>query len=198
MSVQLRDIADIRLGYHARGRIDPEPFGSHRIIQARDFDQMNRLDVDGIYRFTPETDPARYLISEGDVLLLSRGRDPVAVPVTMPLENTVCASYIFIIRLRSQQFDPRFLAWYLNQKPVQRELLAMSQGSRLQWVPRQALELVKVPVPPGEVQQSIINLDHLVAEERRLMRDLVDVRARLAESVSLEALMPYLRVTEEG
>ena len=96
--VLLAELADIQVGYQHRDRAQPvgsDPAGSHRIVQIKDLDLKGEhlgmvLEAGGaapyvwaedLDRVTPAGGAERYVVSRTDVLFLSRGTRPLAVPV---------------------------------------------------------------------------------------------------------------------
>ncbi len=132
----LRDIAEIQIGYQHRDKGHPITTGStgtHRIIQIKDLDLEEPFKrevigrggsapyvwLDNLYQVTPAGDAERYLVSQGDVLFLSRGQRTYAVPVLQALENTVASYYFYILRPDPDRIDPEYLAWFINQPTAQ-------------------------------------------------------------------------------
>lgn len=50
MKLEIKDIADIQLGYQFRKKIEPVTDGTHAIIQMRDFDDNYKLNKSNLSR----------------------------------------------------------------------------------------------------------------------------------------------------
>jgi hypothetical protein len=188
MKKKVRDIADIQIGYQFRGKVEADPNGTHKVVQIRDFEESLHLNVDGLLRVTPKGDMTRYGVKKGDVLFLSRGHRNYAMPIRDSLENTIAASYFFILRVKIKRVLPEYLAWYLNQAPAQEYLHIMArQGSHMPLIPLSAFSELEVELPDLETQKAIIEIGKLQERETQLMKDLQEKRFQLVTSACLKA-----------
>ena len=120
--MKLKDVAEIQIGYQHRDKSHPittDSASTHRIIQIKDLDLEERFKnevierggsapymwPDNLYQVTPAGDAERYLVSQGDVLFLSRGQRTYAVPILQTLENTVASYYFYILRPDADRVD---------------------------------------------------------------------------------------------
>lgn len=188
MKIKIKDIADIQIGYQFRGKIEVDPNGTHRVIQIRDFDEFQNLLVGGLYKVTPKYDAARYLVNKGDVLFLARGHRNFAIPLKNSLENTIVASYFFILRLKNENILPEYLAWYIKQFSVQAYLHNIARrGTHMPLVPKSAFEDMPIDIPDIATQRTIIELDNLLEKERSLLYKLQDKRTLFVHAICLKA-----------
>ena len=93
----LQELAELRIGYQARTRIEPDSTSPYRIIQLRDVKAT--VDWDTVVHFKPEREPERYLVGDGDVLLSSRGGAHVGLALSGVPANTLASSNFFILRV---------------------------------------------------------------------------------------------------
>lgn len=188
MREKIKDMADIQIGYQFRKKISTERDGSHAIIQMRDFDDNHNLNYKELSRVKPAGMPDKYLVNQNDVLFLSRGHNNFAVTITNPLEDTIAASYFFILKVRSGKVLPEYLAWCINQAPAQAYFHNIARrGSHMPLVPKSAFENLKIHVPDIKTQKSITELNRLLDRENDLLRRLQEKRSRLVKSLSLKA-----------
>ena len=202
--MQLRDIAEIQIGYQHRDKGHPIHMvstGTHRIIQIKDLgleelfkgEGMERggsapcVWLDSLYQVTPAGDAERYLVRQGDVLFLSRGQRTYAVPVLQPLENTVASYYFYILRPAADRVDPAYLAWFINQPTEQACLERLQRGSHIKIIPKSAFETLEVVLPPLATQRTIVELERLRQKEAYTMSRLVQARKRLVNGLALRA-----------
>jgi restriction endonuclease S subunit len=202
--MKLRDIAEIQIGYQHRDKGHPINMGStgtHRIIQIKDLDleEQSRREVigrggsapyvwlDNLYQVTPAGDAGRYLVSQGDVLFLSRGQRTYAVPVLQALENTVASYYFYILRPDADHIAPEYLAWFINQPTAQACLERLQRGSYIKIIPKSAFEELEVVLPPLATQRAIVELERLRQREAYIMSRLVQARKRLVNGLALRA-----------
>lgn len=187
---RLKDIADIQFGYQHRDRDRlsvKEAEGSHAIVQIKDISETGELLTDRFSRITPSGNPNRYLVSEGDVLFLSRGQRGFAIPVREPLKNTVASYYFYILRAQRDRVLPEYLAWFINQPTTQVTLESFQHGSLMKMVPKSAFEELEIYLPPLELQKTITQLDQLRQKEEQTMRCLAEARRRLVDGLTLHA-----------
>ena len=187
MGVPLKKLAQVQIGYQARRRIDPDPKGLCQIVQIKDLDAQGDLCTEGLYRITPESNHARYQVSKGDVLFLSRGSRNFATSVDVNLRNTIAAGYFFILKLNSPTVLPDYPAWYINSAPAQQFIKNVARGTHMPVVPKSALEDLEVDVPSLRTQQTIVELDELSKKERSLLQKLEQRRSELVRAFCLQA-----------
>ena len=188
MKKRIKDIAEIQIGYQFRGRIEADPEGTHRVIQIRDFDALQNLQVAGLCKVLPKYNAERYLVNKRDVLFLSRGHHNYAIPIKVALENTIAASYFFILRIKTEQIIPEYLAWFINQAPAQGYLHNLARrGTHIPVVPKSVFENLKISIPDIETQEKIVRLNSLIEKERNLLSILQQKRTLLTRSVCLKA-----------
>src|SRR6266446_10668160 len=202
--MKLRDIAEIQIGYQHRDKGHPiamNSTGTHWIIQIKDLDLEERFKSeiierggsapyvwpDSLYQVTPAGDAERYLVSQGDVLFLSRGQRTCAVPILQTLENTVASYYFYILRPDADRVDPEYLAWFINQPTTQACLERLQRGSHIKIIPKSAFEELEVVLPPLATQRAIVELERLRQKEAYTMSRLVQARKRLVNGLALRA-----------
>ncbi len=206
--MKLRDIAEIQSGYQHRDKAHPismDSTGTHRIIQIKDLDPEEQfkdevIEHGGIVpyvwagdlnRVTPSGDARRYLVSRGDVLFLSRGQRPCAVPILASLKDTVASYYFYILRPDAARVSSEYLAWFINQSTAQAFLERLQRGSHIQIIPKSAFEELEVIVPPLVTQCAIAKLERLRQKEEHIMSRLVQARRRLVNGLALRAAQEH-------
>lgn len=186
MRTLIRDLADVRSGYQPRDGLDLTPQGTTLVVQTKDIDDDNNhaLLVAQLERASINRDPAPYIIDNGDILFMARGRRRSAtlvegLPGTLP---TIALNYFFIIHVRDSFVDPAFLAWAINEPESQEYLEKVSRGTGMPFVTKQSLLQLELIIPPLEKQVSIGRLTRLARRERTLCRQLEQQRAKLLHS----------------
>jgi restriction endonuclease S subunit len=189
MKQKIKEIAEIQIGYQFRGRIETDPKGTHKVIQIRDFDEFQNLRVADLYKVTLKYDAERYNVNKGDILFLARGHRNYAIPIKDSLEDTIAASYFFILRLRNKNILPGYLAWFIKQAPAQAYLHNIARrGTHMPMVPKSAFEDMPVNIPDIETQKTIIELDNLLVKERSLLSQLQEKRTQFIKAICLKAV----------
>ena len=187
--MKLAEIATVWSGYLSRGRIQASESGSHSLVQARDVN-ANDLSCDTIclIRFTPTLSPSDCVLSSGDILFMARGSRNYAVLLERIPELSLAAGCFFVVRVTSSAVLPGYVAWYINQPPIEHYLLQNTGRSvHMPVVQRAVLENMPIPVPPLETQKQIAALDALCREEQRLLEDLKQKRKILLATACLRA-----------
>ncbi len=187
---ELREIADIRIGYQTRGRIEENLGGDFTIIRPQDFDGAGNLLLDQAMRFSPPSkiDPQKYLITGGDILVQARGQSHLAYMIEEPLENTVAANTFYIIRITEQaKVFPAYLAWWINQPLVQAHFKQERVISTIPFISKTGLAEAPILVPPLKIQEKIIELIRLWQQEQGLIRQLIQKKDILIRAVARNA-----------
>ncbi|MDP1548017.1 MAG: restriction endonuclease subunit S [Anaerolineales bacterium] len=178
MRAQLKRIAEcaeVLPGYALKARAEHEPEGTYQVMMAKHIPDCRpyRYIDEHELRMTPAGSPENYRVQKGDVLFISRGvRNCAAVIESVP-EKTIASATFYILRVYPT-VDPSYLAWCLNQPPIQAQIGQIRTGAGTPIVQRNALGDVQIPVPPLEEQKRLVELGALMAEELRLRKRLVE------------------------
>ena len=175
----LSDIATVSSGYLFRSKLEHSEGGQYKVIQMKDVDACNNLDMKGLARVNINSLKQEYLIRKDDIIFRSRGQQNLATLVEQPLENTIAVSQFFIIRVKCKDVISAYLAWYINQKPAQQELNRRAAGSNTQHINKSNLEQLEIEVPSMELQRKVVELHKLGTEEERIMTSIRDGRKKL-------------------
>lgn len=187
MKIKIKELAEVQIGYQPRGKIEPDPNGTYRIIQVKDFDENNELSAADIYPITPERESGRYKVSKGDILFLSRGRSNFSAILREPLDNVIAAGVFYVVRVNKNKVLPEYLAWYINLSSAQAELKNKAQATNIPLIPKAAFEELEIDVPPVSVQEKIVRIAELQREERELIKRLEEKRVQFVQTICLNA-----------
>jgi hypothetical protein len=196
MKKRLKDIADFGIGYQFRGKVKPDPTGAVRVVQIKDIDDELRIRVADLVSVNVER-PEPYLTQRGDVLFLSRGHRLYAVVVPEVMPNTIATGYFFILRPKDRLVVPEYLAWSMNEPAFQESLRPYLRGSHMPMVSRADVEDLRIHLPPLDVQQRILTLNHLLGEERRLSTAIQERRTLVVQAVSRKLITGQLTIKEQ-
>lgn len=179
ISMALAACAEVRAGYPLRGALVTAGNGGVPVIQMKDIDPACGLRWAGAARvaLTGRKDPD-WLVA-GDLLFVPRGSRFFAVDINAPPERAICSPHLFHLRVRSpKQVLPAFLAWQINQPPVQRQLMAAAEGSAQLSVRRAEIESLRIALPPLDQQAGVVALAQAARRERVLLMQLIENRER--------------------
>lgn len=153
---KLKDIVSISLGYSFRGKIENDERGNISVVNAKDikdnFIISNKIELIKINH--PEYQDR--LIREGDILLSNRGYFKASV---FDLDkNTIGASSIYILKLKSDIILSEYLAIWINSRYGQNKINKNTTGSMIKTILRSDLENLKIDIPKLKEQEKIIEL----------------------------------------
>ena len=199
MKKKLKSIVDLRTGYQFRGKVVPDDDGDIDVIQIKDIDDRQEVDVSDLTPVTLEK-PERHFLQSGDVLFLSRvsrGHSMYGTVVPELQRNAVASSYFFVLRPKSEKVLPRYLAWSLSEPRFQRWLRSFVRGTQMTLVSLKDFADLQVNLPDLHTQQQIVRLNELMLKEAQLLDQLKSKRAELIEGVSRSLLSGRLKTKDE-
>jgi hypothetical protein len=185
--MKLGEIADVRMGYPFRSRLEHDPEGDVMVIQMKDIDDTNLLRAESAVRVALPEGKGHHLIHEGDLVFRSRGRSNSVALVATNLGDAVLAAPMLLIRPRTVL--PTYLHWFINFPATQAALAAMAEGTSVRMISKDAIKDLDVPLPSLLRQRRIVEIASLAQREQALMAGISARRKRLAEGV----LMQYAR-----
>lgn len=189
MKAALGCISEIQVGYQSRERIKPAPFGSHRLIQARDFNKLGQVQWSNLIRFTPSGNPSKSELRQSDVLFSAKGQENFAYLVNTDVIKVLAANTFYILRANPESILPNFLVWWLNQTPAQEYIQLNRSGSSLPFLSVSALSRLEVPIPELEMQRKIGELEMLRKKEADLLDLYLSKKSALIQTVCLNAII---------
>lgn len=172
-------LAEFRVGYPFRGAIDPVAAGTVAVVQMKDVSATGAMNWDAVVRteLTGRREPD-WLVS-GDVLFVARGNHYYAATLEAVPNRSVCGPHLYHLRLKhGSAVLPKFLAWQINQPPIQRLLRQAAEGSNQLSIRRAEIEALTISVPSLSVQEQIVRLAEAAASEHALLDQLILNRER--------------------
>jgi restriction endonuclease S subunit len=182
MSKLLDTIADIRIGHTFRGRIEEDPGGDYPVMQIKDLKGRTRITADHLPRITWQSDREPMPAVANDILLPTRGEHYNAV-ILEGAEPVIVTGQLYVLKTKTTQMTPQFLAWYLNQTTAQRYFLSHRSGSAIPMLNKQSLQQLKIPVPTLETQHKIVTVHDLWVRERKVTEQLLDNRETMLNGI---------------
>ena len=183
----LGNITDISSGHLFRARPDYVESGGYPVIQMKDVLPGEPIDWGKLVRVRLEGVKSECLVRKGDVLLRTKGVSHLATTAGEPLEDTVVASQVAIIRVKEGVLA-EFLAWYINQPPAQRYLDSHSVGTNIRHMSIKRLGDLPIEVPDMKTQQLIVNLCRLRRRERGIVEQIQKLRNSLINAAMLKTI----------
>lgn len=173
---KLSDCAEVLPGYSLKARAEHEPEGTHQVIMAKHIPDGMAYEYCDHHKLliTPKGSTEKYEVNSGDVLFISRGTRNQAVVVNAVPEQTIASATLYILRVK-HGIDPAYLAWALNQSPVQSQIAQVRTGAGTPIVQRKLIGELQIPVPSLEKQKHIAEIGKLMMQEKSLNRELVEL-----------------------
>jgi hypothetical protein len=179
-------LAEFRVGYPFRGAIQPIPGGSVPVVQMKDVSAVGVMNWEAVVRteLTGRRNPD--WLASGDVLFVARGNHYYAAALIAVPERSVCGPHLYHLRLkRGCAVLPEFLAWQINQPPIQRLLRQAAEGTNQLSIRRAELEALPISVPSLADQEHIVRLAEVAARERTLLDQLILNRERQLSALAV-------------
>lgn len=185
MKCLLQDIAEIRMGYSFRNRLEVDTEGDVAVIQMKDINDSNLLNPEGLARIQMPDLKDRHIVQKGDLLFRSRGESNFVSLVAGSLGQAMLAAPMMLIRFKVDGVIPAYLQWFINQPSTQSALASKAAGTGVKMIGKEALEQLEVVVPTLKYQQRIVKISQLAAREAQLMQKLMSRRKALIEKILL-------------
>ena len=186
--VDLKEVAQIQVGYQAKARIKEVVQGTHHLIQSKDFDSFRRLRFENLTTFLPERKPEIYSVRKGDVLFQARGAMHFAYCIEDNLKDALAAGSFYILRTKKENLLPQYLAWWLNQPKAQTFFQSQARGARMSFISKSTLSRLQVQIPPLSVQKKVVKVVTLAKHEQFLLDRLSKLRSRLVKAVCIQSI----------
>lgn len=201
---QLKEIAAIRLGYPFRSGIERDDQGTIGVIQMKDFDEFNRLNLSDLYKVQIKDLEDWHLLNPGDILFRSRGISNKAAIVTEEIKQVkgidhfVASASLMVIAVKTTKVDPAFVLWYINHPLGQRQLSRLSRGTNQQMISKSALETLTLPLLTLERQKLIVELAALSLREQEILSELTQKRKVYTDTALRMLAQGSLNLEKEG
>jgi restriction endonuclease S subunit len=185
---RLGKIANIRVGYQSRGRIEEDLDGDYAIIRSQNFDGAGNLLLSEAMRFSPKIDPQKYLVDAGDILVQARGQNHFAYLLENDTNNTVASNSFYVVRLKEHnKVIPTYLAWWLNLAMVQAYFQQVRGVSTIPFISKADLQNTRIRIPPMETQKNVSQLMQLWQREQTLNQQLIEKKEMIVQEVCRKA-----------
>lgn len=181
------DLATVRTGYPFRGPIAEVHSGGVLVAQMKDVDPSVGLKWETVVRaeLTGRKEPE--WLQAGDILFVPRGQRFFASCIAPPPGPAVCGPHLVLLRLRpGARVTSDFLAWQINQPPVQKQLRVAAEGTNQLSVRITEIEGLRLAVPPIEQQLQIVGLADAAVRERGLLTQLIANREQQLAAIAAD------------
>ena len=184
--INIGDISDIKTGLvlnrkKADKNVD-EKF-RYKVVSLKSFNENALFDGSFADEFiSNEQISDEYKVSRGDVLL--RLREPnFAVYIDKDYDDLIYTSLMVRIRVKSDQFDPHFVAHYLNSSAVKRALAPDVSGTAIAMIGVASINNLKMPLVNLQTQNKIVKYLNLARQESEILQNLAAQKQRYHKSI---------------
>jgi len=158
--MKILDIADVKMGYGFRSRIEHSPIGNIPVIQPRDITNDGLLQVDDACRVSMESVKKARILDKGDVLLASRGRSASAIYEGQFDNKVIASGSLFVLTVKGGiPVLPEYLSLFFNSEKGKQELSRLTERTTIPYLNRSTLEQMNIPIPPLETQEKLVALE---------------------------------------
>jgi len=184
--IKLNDIAEIKTGLvlsRKKAEAHTPSEYSYKIVSLKSFAENAIYDNSFADEFiSNEQINDDYKVSLGDVLL--RLREPnFAVYIDKDYDDLIYSSLMVRIRVKSDKFDPHFVAHYLNSSAVKRTLAPDVSGTTIAMIGVASLNNIKIPLVNLQTQNKIVKYLNLVRQESEILQNLAAQKQRYHKSI---------------
>lgn len=176
-------------GYSFRGKITNKPNGNVRVIQLKDFTNNYSEIGEECYLVDGTKIKDKYYLQDGDILFISKGANNFAVTFNKTDSiPTIASSALFVITVDPKVANPRYVAWYINQAPVQSYFKQNEMGTYITSINKKTVEEIPLKLPPIQVQEKIAALAVLATKEQILHNQIKELRGSLIQTLLLKSI----------
>lgn len=187
----------ISAGYPYRGKIDQVRGGSVRVVQMKDVSFEGGVDWEGLTESALTGKKAPDFVVTGDVLFVARGLRNYAIYVDQQVESVVCAPHFYLLRSKVGTLYPQFLAWLLNQSPMQAIFDSLAEGSLQKSLRRSLLENIEIAIPPMKKQAEIVKINELAQRQKQIHRQMIANADKMMNVIANDLVMDQINLVAD-
>jgi restriction endonuclease S subunit len=153
----LKDIAEVIAGYSFRTALKGKEDASLFVLQAKNISDISSVNEENLDGIDFENYRSKAIVKKGDVVISSRGSFRSG-SVGLGIKDMIAASSVYILRPKTKNIIPYYLAIYLNSYDGQKQLTESATGAAIKAIRRNDLENITITIPDLEAQKKIVNL----------------------------------------
>jgi restriction endonuclease S subunit len=159
-----------------------------RIVNARNLDQLY-IEGDLSIEQLRVSNLAQYQLKTDDVVIAIRGTPIKAAVVTPEVEGSLAGQNLAMLRPKSKDINPLYLAVVLCSKWLERSLATLyGQSSATQLISIAQLRKLQIPIPDLATQNKIAELFLSAERARKITLEALETRQRLTEFTLFQIL----------
>jgi len=184
--IKIGDISEIKTGLvlnRKRADKNVDDKFCYKVVSLKSFAENTIYDDAFADEFiSNEQINKEYKVSQGDILL--RLREPnFAVYIDKEYSDLVYTSLMVRIRVKSDKFNPHFVAYYLNSSAVKRALAPDVSGTAIAMIGVASINNLKIPTLNLQTQNKIVKYLNLVRQESEILQNLRAQKQKYHKSI---------------
>lgn len=185
----LKDVSHISAGHSFRGKV-PELIGSGiHAVQLKNASPKG-IDWHTCFETTITGKASPKFLEPDDILFVARGGHNYAVLIDQHINSiqAVAAPHFYVIKVNASIILPQFLAWLLNQQPIQQYYQREAEGTLAKSIRRSVLEHTPITLPSMDKQHKIAQLVTTLRQEQYIHQQLIDNGTKLMNAIASQLL----------
>ncbi len=138
---------------------------------------------EGLVRVSGERIKPEYHLQPHSLLLKARGSNYTAALYDIEDIKAVAAYHFLVVTIQTDELQPEYLTWFVNQPQSQYFLSQVASGSYIKALSHLALSNLEVVIPSEEHQELIVNIDQLNGRETALLDEIKAKRIQLIQEM---------------
>jgi len=172
-------IEGIYTGYSFRNKVVHSEVGDLPVIQMKNVDYKHYSINPQLTTIDSSKIKDNSYLMKNDILFVAKGSNNCAIEYVLDLSRAIASSAFFIIRPDRNKVVPAYLAWCINQPPVQQYLKENTVGTYTPNINKNVIEGIMVSLPSKSIQEKIAMIDQLRKKEYLLM-ELISQKREIA------------------
>lgn len=180
MIVNLKELViGIHAGYSFRNKVSADEGGDLSVIQMKNVNYNNCSVDQPLTLIASGRLKDKITLMRNDILFVAKGAKNCAIEYVLDIPNAVASSAFFILRPDQSKIIPAYLAWYINQPPVQQYLKENVVGTYTPIINKSVIEGITIALPERAIQERIATIDRLRRKEF-LLKELISKKREMA------------------
>ena len=187
--IMLSELMTIQAGYPFRGAIREIPSCNVKTVQAKDISELGELRENNLIvtDLTGKRD-ADYL-QQGDLLFIAKCAKHTACYIEKDLNNTTSAPSLLRIKPEWKGLiNAQYIAWQLNQTPIQNHFKRSAEGSFKISIRKPILAATPIVLPDIATQNTIAKLYAASIKENALLHQLINNRQQQFNAIATDLM----------
>ena len=176
---------------------------SYPVIRSTEITHDGKIELSTVaYRKIPQSKIDKYNLQNGDILIVGSSGSPRLIGRTALFEKKDNKIYLFsnfIVRIRPDKMNSKFLFYFLNSSKYHKFLLTFQQTSTgLRNFPKKEFIKMRLPLPPLPEQKKIAEILSTVDEAIEKVDMAIEKTEKLKKGLMQELLSKGWRRKNEG